>query len=435
MSSTGGSNESPGNKSPGKGAKSLELMQQRLKSQAAAQQAPTAQQQQQQQQQQPNPQASVPAVTQQQQPMPHLTNAGGRSKGKDFASMNVRRSPPAVPSPQQQQQASRSQQLQQQVPMHGGKPKGKDFTAMASRLHAPPQHQQHVQPHPHQLMQQQPTQAMISAQAARAAQMQAAARAAAGLPPLERPTATTVTTIPPNIPPPKMQPQGSSRPQQLQRANSATLYSQAQIPQQQPQPAAAPYAAAPAVIAPAPPQQKKISRSSSNSGRRSSGSKSAPKPKKDKPTPTPTAAEARVSAPQPSAHMAPLVGQRIQDLIHSLDPNYTIEPEAEEQVLQLADDFLDKVVKQSIRMAQHRGSRTLDVQDVQLILAKQWGIVIPGLPPLPKKSKSVPRSSSTSGSGAAKRKSVTGSTSGGTANKTIKTNEGSAAPASAAGTS
>jgi histone H3/H4 len=77
--------------------------------------------------------------------------------------------------------------------------------------------------------------------------------------------------------------------------------------------------------------------------------------------------------------MAPLMGERIANLVKSLDPNYTIDIAAEEQLLQLADDFLDQVTRQSIRMAQHRGSKTLDVQDLQLVLAKQWGITVPGL--------------------------------------------------------
>jgi transcription initiation factor TFIID subunit TAF12 len=94
--------------------------------------------------------------------------------------------------------------------------------------------------------------------------------------------------------------------------------------------------------------------------------------------------------------MAPLVGQRIQDLVSSLDPSYTIDSQAQEQLLQLADDFLDKVCKQSLRLATHRGSAIMEVQDVQLVLAKQWGIVIPGLgPPVLNKSKLTPAPSST----------------------------------------
>ena len=77
--------------------------------------------------------------------------------------------------------------------------------------------------------------------------------------------------------------------------------------------------------------------------------------------------------------MAPLVGPRIADLVKSIDPNYGIEPDAEEQVLQLADDFLDKVTKQAMRLAQHRGSKILDVRDLQIVLAKNFGIVVPGM--------------------------------------------------------
>jgi transcription initiation factor TFIID subunit 12 len=138
--------------------------------------------------------------------------------------------------------------------------------------------------------------------------------------------------------------------------------------------------------------------------------------------------------------MAPLVGQRIQDLVSSLDPSYTIDAQAQEQLLQLADDFLDKVCKQSLRLATHRGSTTMDVQDVQLVLAKHWGIVIPGLgPPVLNKARAAPILSSTTHSGTSskqtsgsKRKSSSGNksnTSAGTTqhqtqtNKTSKQNE------------
>jgi transcription initiation factor TFIID subunit 12 len=110
--------------------------------------------------------------------------------------------------------------------------------------------------------------------------------------------------------------------------------------------------------------------------------------------------------------MAPLLGERIQDILNGIDPTYVMETEAEEQVLQLADDFLDKVIRQSLRLSQHRGSKALDVQDVQLVLAKHWGIVVPGLGlpnirPLRPGKQSVSKSSSSGGSQANKRKSST----------------------------
>lgn len=187
------------------------------------------------------------------------------------------------------------------VPAAPTQPKGKDFSAMSSRM--PP----------------------MDPQTARAAKMQADARAAAGLPPLERPTATSVTTTLPSIQVPKVT---------------------------------------------RPPAPKPVVR-------RASGKRDP------KPTPAPSVSESRVSiAPtNAAAQTVPLIGTRVQDILTSLDPSYTLDAAAEHQVLQLVDDFLDKALKQSMRVAQHRGSKTLDVPDLQYVLAKQWGIVIPGLGP------------------------------------------------------
>ena len=161
-------------------------------------------------------------------------------------------------------------------------------------------------------------------------------------------------------------------------------------------------------------------------------------------TPQPTSIESRVTM-QSSAvissavhpYMAPLVGQRIQDLVSSLDPSYTIDSQAQEQLLQLTDDFLDKVCKQSLRLATHRGSTTMDVQDVQLVLAKQWGIIIPGLgPPILNASRvpTIPSSSTHSGTSSkqtsgtkrkssSSHKSTSASTSVGTTQHQTQTNK------------
>jgi transcription initiation factor TFIID subunit 12 len=111
--------------------------------------------------------------------------------------------------------------------------------------------------------------------------------------------------------------------------------------------------------------------------RRPSGGSATVKIPSTKPTKQPSTRESYLH--HGSASTAPLIGQRLQDLLTSIDPNYTLDTEAEQQLLLMADDFLDKVTRQSVRLAQHRGSKTMDVQDVQLALSKQWGIVIPGL--------------------------------------------------------
>lgn len=317
--------------------------------------------------------------------------------------------------------------------------------------------------------------------------MQAAARAAAGLPPLERPTATSVTTVPPPIPAPiqtspaKRQPstpkvQGAppagsynippaaaaiaaearqqhianmQKKTQLSRTPSAQASrrttSQAKVPtptpvqqRQSPKANVQAHAQAQASQRQQRPtqyqqQQQKLEQQKAQQQRlqQQQQQKQQMQYPQARPTPAPYAIEGRLASQSaknvgPGApHMAPLVGQRIQDLVKSLDPNYTIDIAAEEQILQLADDFLDQVTRQSIRMAQHRGSKTLDVQDLQLVLAKQWGITVPGLgaPTFRARRSSVAAKPATAGSkrkpsdanlaqGGGRTKKATGSASG-----------------------
>lgn len=191
--------------------------------------------------------------------------------------------------------------------------------------------------------------------------------------------------------------------------------------------------------------QRRASKTSSTGAASRRGSKTAKSTAEDlanKTSPEPTTAEGRLSltattgigsissrgsgkkisakASGSGPHMAPLVGPRIADLVRSIDPNYGIEPDAEEQVLQLADDFLDKVTKQAIRLAQHRGSKTLEVRDLQIVLAKNFGIVVPGLGMPPARTinrSSVTSKTSTTASGSNSKSSSSSSTTPGSATK------------------
>lgn len=405
-----------GGKSPGKGGKSLEMMQKRLQmeqqQQVASQHAV--------QSQSPQPMGQQPA--QQQHQVPPIS----RPKGKDFSAMASRMSQqPQQQPPSQPQQVTQDQQSQPQSSPHvvpGS------YLDMQQRQHvilaqssqipqsSPPVQQQHHLTLQHQQTINRPKGKDFSAMASRmpqpavqdtdrAAQMQAAARAAAGLPPLDQPTAGAVPSLPTarvSAPQPSRYP----FPQQVPPGQQHQQLQQQQQPPQQQQQQPIPTQQHPSYSAPIPPSSGFPTAARVPSGV-SAGSAAAPTVgrqrqtssgtsrrnsiPRSKPTPTPTVEEGRLSHPihsNPSAsYMAPLVGDRIRDMVKTLDPNYTISAEAEEQLLHLADDFLDKVTKQSLRMASHRGSKALDVQDVQWVLAKQWGIVIPGLgPPILKKS-------------------------------------------------
>jgi len=68
----------------------------------------------------------------------------------------------------------------------------------------------------------------------------------------------------------------------------------------------------------------------------------------------------------------------IQDLVASIDPNVKIEPDVEDLLLTIADEFIDSAANFSCRMAKHRGADTLDVSDLQLHLERNHNIRIPG---------------------------------------------------------
>ncbi|KAI1323360.1 hypothetical protein F5Y16DRAFT_384084 [Xylariaceae sp. FL0255] len=61
----------------------------------------------------------------------------------------------------------------------------------------------------------------------------------------------------------------------------------------------------------------------------------------------------------------------------SADGNY-LTPDVEESVLNVADNFVDNVIQSACRLAKERGSKVLEIRDIQLVLERVYNIRIPG---------------------------------------------------------
>ncbi|KAB7504984.1 Transcription initiation factor TFIID subunit 12 [Armadillidium nasatum] len=70
--------------------------------------------------------------------------------------------------------------------------------------------------------------------------------------------------------------------------------------------------------------------------------------------------------------------QRMAELVREVDPNEQLDEDVEELLMSIADDFIESTVNAACRLAKHRGSRTLEVKDIQMYLEKNWHMWIPG---------------------------------------------------------
>jgi histone H3/H4 len=70
----------------------------------------------------------------------------------------------------------------------------------------------------------------------------------------------------------------------------------------------------------------------------------------------------------------------VSDLLRKIDPSATIDPLAEEFVLDVVDDFIDSVVGLAADCARNRGGQAVQVEDVAYVLQRKFGEIGLGTP-------------------------------------------------------
>ncbi|XP_022133029.1 transcription initiation factor TFIID subunit 12 [Momordica charantia] len=68
----------------------------------------------------------------------------------------------------------------------------------------------------------------------------------------------------------------------------------------------------------------------------------------------------------------------ICELVNQIDPSERLDPEVEDILVDLAEEFVESITTFGCSLAKHRRSTTLEAKDILLHLEKNWNITLPG---------------------------------------------------------
>lgn len=70
--------------------------------------------------------------------------------------------------------------------------------------------------------------------------------------------------------------------------------------------------------------------------------------------------------------------RKLAQIVQQLDPLASLSPEVEEVLLELSTKFVESAARFGCKLAQHRGSKHLELDDLRLYVETMLGVHVPG---------------------------------------------------------